>query len=213
MQKPAARRLHGIPRLGIRQSITQWFVARAPPPDVFDLPPSVAFLSAISQCRTALLDEPLKLAAHVLARRVLSFEIPLQAGHVIDAGTDLREGRRIAPARPQTGQEISGDEAERERDKKAQSGHGFPFWCLALVYALTRRAALPCAGLRGSAPDRPLARTGERDAHRSRSIPACEAAADPRLRARLWHSQDGHGRTPRPHKYREIPDWLRARPR
>src|SRR5262250_1983265 len=81
--------------------------------------PSVAFLSAISQCRAALLDEPLKLAAHVLACRVLSLEILLQAGHVIDAGTDLREGRRIAPARPQTGQEISGDEAERERDKKA----------------------------------------------------------------------------------------------
>src|SRR5262245_37861850 len=177
MQKPAARRLHGIPRLGIRQSITQWFVARAPLPDVFDLPPSVAFLSAISQCRTALLDEPLKLAAHVLACRVLSFEILLQAGHVIDAGTDLREGRRIAPARPQTGQEISGDEAERERDKRAYWGRVPPLWCRARAPAPPRRAPLPGGGLGGAPPVRPPARGGEGAALRARPPRAGGAGA------------------------------------
>src|SRR5262249_21210333 len=80
---------------------------------------SVVFFGAISQCRAALLDKSLELAAHVLACGILSFQILLQAVHVIDAGTDLRERGCIAPARPQTGQEISGDEAERERENKA----------------------------------------------------------------------------------------------
>src|SRR5262245_63685777 len=115
MQKPAARKLHGAPRVAKWQSIIRLFAARAPSLGSA----SVVFFGAISQCRAALFDEPLKFAAHVLACGIRSFQILLQAVHVIDAGTDLRERGCIARGRPQTGQEVSGNKAERERDKKA----------------------------------------------------------------------------------------------
>jgi hypothetical protein len=79
----------------------------------------VTFFSAISQCRAALLDQALELAARVLARSVLSLEILLQAVDVIDAGADLRERGCIARPRPKAGQDVSGSKADRERDKKA----------------------------------------------------------------------------------------------
>jgi hypothetical protein len=56
----------------------------------------VVFGSAISQCRAALFDQRLKLTSHFVARSVLSPEILLQAVHVIDAGTDLRERTCVA---------------------------------------------------------------------------------------------------------------------
>ena len=78
----------------------------------------VAFFSPISQCRAALFDQPLEFEAHVLACGILSLKIVLQAAHVIDAGTDLREGSCIASPRPPTGQEVSRNKAERERNKR-----------------------------------------------------------------------------------------------
>src|SRR5262249_31630288 len=61
----------------------------------------------------------LKSDAHFLACRVLSLEVLLQAVHVIDAGADLREGACIACTRPQTGHDVSGNKAERERHNSA----------------------------------------------------------------------------------------------
>jgi hypothetical protein len=58
------------------------------------------FFSAISPYRAALLDQRLELSSRLVL-----------------AGADLREGACIASARPQAGQEIPGDKAERERDK------------------------------------------------------------------------------------------------
>src|SRR5262249_10704022 len=52
-----------------------------------------------------------KLGSHFLACSLLSVEILLQAVHVIDACTDLREGACIACVRPQTSQEVSGNKA------------------------------------------------------------------------------------------------------
>jgi hypothetical protein len=80
-------------------------------------PRLVVFFSAISQCRAALFDQRLKLGSHFLASSALSREILLQAVYVIDPRADLRERACIACARPQVGQEISGNKTERERDK------------------------------------------------------------------------------------------------
>jgi hypothetical protein len=73
----------------------------------------VVFFSAISQRRAAFFGQCLNLSSHVVARRVLTL---LQAVQIIDAGTDFREWGCIACARPQAGQEVSGNKAERERD-------------------------------------------------------------------------------------------------
>jgi len=88
----------------------------------------IVFFSAISQCRAALFDQRLEFAAHFVACSVLSpLEILLQAVHVIDAGTDLREEVCIACTRPPTGQEVSGNKAECECDKGDYSGYSHLF--------------------------------------------------------------------------------------
>src|SRR5258708_27019765 len=84
----------------------------------------IVFFSAISQCRAALFDQRLEFAAHFVACSVLSpLEILLQAVHVIDAGTDLREEVCIACTRPPTGQEVSGNKPECACDKGDYSGY------------------------------------------------------------------------------------------
>src|SRR5258707_80350 len=70
----------------------------------------------------------LEFAAPFVACSVLSpLEILLQAVHVIDAGTDLREEVCIACTRPPTGQEVSGNKAECECDKGDYSGYSHLF--------------------------------------------------------------------------------------
>src|SRR5260370_40261940 len=107
----------------------------------------IVFFSAISQCRAALFDQRLEFDAHFVACSVLSpLEILLQAVHVIDAGTDLREEVCIACTRPPTGQEVSGNKAECECDTGDYSGyrHLFsllppPALCECRYRSLTRR--------------------------------------------------------------------------
>src|SRR5258708_16609497 len=78
----------------------------------------IVFFSAISQCRAALFDQRLEFGSHFVASSVLSpLEILLQAVHVIDAGTDLREEVCIARTSPPAGQEGPGHKAECECDK------------------------------------------------------------------------------------------------
>src|SRR5215470_15837814 len=84
----------------------------------------IVFFSAISQCRAALFDQRLEFGAHFVACSVLSpLEILLQAVHVIDAGTDLREDVYIASTRPPNGDEVSGSKADCECDKGDYSGY------------------------------------------------------------------------------------------
>jgi hypothetical protein len=89
---------------------------RMPPSWPRDTPLLIIFFSTISQCGAALFEQRLNLGSHIVARRVLAL---LQAVQVIDAGTDFHEGACIACARPKAGHEISGNKAERERDKGA----------------------------------------------------------------------------------------------
>jgi hypothetical protein len=54
------------------------------------------------------------------------------------------------------------------------------------------RAALLSAGLRGTAPDQPIARTAEQVAHQSRSIPAYDADIDG-IGLIMWRMSAGEG--------------------
>src|SRR6516165_2436925 len=80
-----------------------------------------------------------------------------------------------------------------------------------LKWAHRRVLAMPCADLRGIAPDRPLARTDEPGAHRSVLLQANDTATDPTRSERLCYSPDVHRQKPGPRKCREPRDLLHGR--
>src|SRR6266478_8217688 len=112
----------------------------------------IVFFSAISQCRAALFDQRLEFGSHFVACSVLSpLEVLLQAVHVIDAGTDLREEVCIACTRPPNGQEVSGNKAECECDKGDYSGYSHLFFPTPAASSLRMPLSQPHASLRSRA--------------------------------------------------------------